>query len=379
MLPVLLLVSAIVGPAIGVQNPSPLGETLLSQLRDGHPTENTISLKCRDSKEVTAHRNVLMATSPYFGELFETDLRQKDAMVVQYPSDVVDLVLDFVYTNKRIDFDGNLIIDLFAAAKTFRLQGLIQQLEELSRKSLSRWMRSERFLEYHPADNVLQFKEIFAHAMLSPVDKNFLVMRVHHWALKMSVDFPTAFDVVGAVNRAHDDRTPRTEALVLLTNNSLLEIVNGHLYPRTSLNETLASKIRASQYSVIKKETLYLASQGKSGIELYNFDSGAHLSTIAVPQQLLKLKADHNEIYVTLFNSNGASTLYDIRLEHLNRLALLKGDVYFFGIVERNDNKLRCVYSDYNMNNGLMYAFQSNWNRRENERGANFRKSTDLH
>lgn len=94
---------------------------------------------CVDDKEFNVHRCILASRSEVFAAMFKYDTQEKlqnRIVIVDVPSDVISLVLKYVYTNKLDELSPEQYLSLFSAADKYALLDLWKKCSQRLQKNL---------------------------------------------------------------------------------------------------------------------------------------------------------------------------------------------------------------------------------------------------
>ncbi|XP_045476233.1 inhibitor of Bruton tyrosine kinase [Harmonia axyridis] len=122
-------------------------------LRKDFPEYYDITIKCSDSKEIKAHKCILVARLEYFSNLFATRWNNdtKSSIIIPYPSNLVEALLEFLYSDSQ-DFlsmkDGDFLLKLLVLADEY----LVDKLK----KYCSRLILNINYLDLKNAVEILQ-------------------------------------------------------------------------------------------------------------------------------------------------------------------------------------------------------------------------------
>lgn len=164
---------------MSVKNSKPLHERLLSLLKTETSLHDCLELKCRDTESEPrfAHRTVLIASSAYFRNL----LQEKPELVsedVPFTSDVVDVLIEYLYLDGAITFKNSQAIQLYCAASLFCLDRLRDEIRAHFLFSMDEILQHEGFLVDDTAEDVKRMENILVTAKC---DKLSLVQRILRW------------------------------------------------------------------------------------------------------------------------------------------------------------------------------------------------------
>lgn len=163
-----------------------LGEQLLERLRAGERQNDTIQFLCGDSTTREAHIAVLSVSSPYFEKVLK-DVMPGKTVEVEFFGDIMDLVIEHMYTGRTLTVRVEQTVELYAAAKKFFLNALRDDLRQFLLRSMGKCLESESFLQHDKVDDVYQLTDVFKHPELQ-CDRIFLIQRITQWAMRMSIE-----------------------------------------------------------------------------------------------------------------------------------------------------------------------------------------------
>ncbi|KAL3285871.1 hypothetical protein HHI36_000391 [Cryptolaemus montrouzieri] len=135
------------------------------------PEYYDVVLKCSDHREIKAHKCILAARMEYFNSMFSVRWHgaEKNSLEIPYPSNLVDALLEFVYTDSPsilLKKDCDFLLKLIVIADEY----LINQL-----KNHCAYILTSKYVDLKNAVEVLQFAHYYKANNLKEGVMNYIV------------------------------------------------------------------------------------------------------------------------------------------------------------------------------------------------------------
>ena len=99
-------------------------------------------------------------------------------------------------------------------------------------------------------------------------------------------------------------------AFLVVNNSNKVEVVNRYTFKSVA---TITDSLKLPRYAVVENDKLYVTNSGKKTVEVFNANSFAYLTTIAIDRAVEEIHEDNDFIYVmnAAFGSGNAITVVD--------------------------------------------------------------------
>lgn len=347
-----------------LRNPSELGERLLCLLRsDEGQMDNTVHLLCGDRTTLRrVHRDVLIASSTFFRRILlnRSATRPLERIPVPVRGPIVDLVTEFLYTTRFVPVQIQDMVELYAAADLFELDGLTSQLERMFHDNLAKYLDHEELFTNQKFENMCLFMKACAIPLKEACQLR-LCRKIQDWANLQGIPSSGAeliAQILAGPSAGMNEENEYEAVPVLVTEENLFELDTDRLI---KINDCCADRSPSFLNPLLLNagELFVLAMPPNIwswGVSVLDIKTGKHLRSydkLSRCQEIwsYKLTAWRNRVY-TWYENN----VYELTPNHaIKEICTVKHSIEQLQVAGFDNEHPKFVYNDH-WGGAYMYA-----------------------